>query len=459
MRKLLCLALIAFVPGIASAKSVQSPDDVIEGEAFLIVEGEDFLLDTNTEGGFVRASVDDPIPSFLNFSDIPGPAANVSGGATLYAGGPGGNHSDKVTYEVQFATAGTYFLYFNFSMFEREGGNPDHYLNEDSFYLPPAFDADPETDWPGSEGAASQEGYIDGCCSPGGFLFIESEGVEIDRSGPPDPDNPYFEGNYHWNNIPETGAFSGPPAAQPLMYEVAESDVGQTLEFTVSYRETGLSVDQWVFSTDPTLMDQWEDAEFDAAFKITGGGLVGDLNDDGAVDAADAGIMFGVWGTDGGDSGADLNNDGVIDAADAGALFAAWTGEAPAAAAGEATAAYNPASGLIEISANGVVNAFVESASGSLTPGNADPAPAGLLASDNASRVGLTGFGGINVTNWKSQNTPGLAADDLTLVVGPALGVPSVSYRAGSANFSIPEPATAGLLGLGLCGLLLARRR
>ena len=186
-----------------------------------------------------------------------------------------------------------------------------------------------------------------------------------------------------------------------------------------------------------------------------------DLNGDGAIDAADAGIMFGVWATDGGDSGADLNGDGVVDAADAGILFAEWTGEAPVAAAGEATAAYNYVTGLIEISANGVVNAFVESASGGLTPGNADAAPAGLLASDNASRVGLTGFGGINVTNWKSQNSTGLAMEDLTLVVGPALGVPSVIHRAGTAHFVyalIPEPASVALMGLGLLGLMATRR-
>ena len=171
-----------------------------------------------------------------------------------------------------------------------------------------------------------------------------------------------------------------------------------------------------------------------------------DLNGDGAVDAADAGIMFSVWNTDGGDSGADKNGDNIVEAADAGQLFAAWTGEAPAAGAGQATAAYDPGTGLIEISANGVVNVFVESASSALTPGAADAAPAGLLASDNASRVGLTGFGGINVTNWKSHNTAGLPASDLTLVVGPALGVPSVTYAAQSRRIRVCPGARCRLV-------------
>ena len=52
-----------------------------------------------------------------------------------------------------------------------------------------------------------------------------------------------------------------------------------------------------------------------------------DLNGDGAVDAADAGILFGDWGNSP-NSIADKNGDGVVDAADAGELFAAWTGDA-----------------------------------------------------------------------------------------------------------------------------------
>jgi len=41
-----------------------------------------------------------------------------------------GLHADKVTYQVQFATAGTYYLYMRFTMFDNAGGN---------ISLPPAY--------------------------------------------------------------------------------------------------------------------------------------------------------------------------------------------------------------------------------------------------------------------------------------------------------------------------------
>ena len=52
--------------------------------------------------------------------------------------------------------------------------------------------------------------------------------------------------------------------------------------------------------------------------------LLGDLNNDLAVDGADAGILFANWGASG---EGDLNDDGMVDAADAGLLFENWTGD------------------------------------------------------------------------------------------------------------------------------------
>ena len=51
--------------------------------------------------------------------------------------------------------------------------------------------------------------------------------------------------------------------------------------------------------------------------------LLADLNGDGLVDAADAGILFSNWDTSGPEG--DLNSDGIVDAADAGIMFAEWT--------------------------------------------------------------------------------------------------------------------------------------
>lgn len=54
--------------------------------------------------------------------------------------------------------------------------------------------------------------------------------------------------------------------------------------------------------------------------------LITDLNQDGSVDAGDAGIMFADWGAD--FSPADFNLDLVVDAADAQLMFEQWTGDA-----------------------------------------------------------------------------------------------------------------------------------
>jgi len=55
--------------------------------------------------------------------------------------------------------------------------------------------------------------------------------------------------------------------------------------------------------------------------------LVGDLNGDGVVNAADLGLLIVAWGPcgKGVPCPADLNEDGIVDAADLGFLFANWS--------------------------------------------------------------------------------------------------------------------------------------
>ena len=52
---------------------------------------------------------------------------------------------------------------------------------------------------------------------------------------------------------------------------------------------------------------------------------MGDIDQDGEVDAADLGLLTAAWGTDGSVvPGSDLNSDGIVKADDMGVLLAAW---------------------------------------------------------------------------------------------------------------------------------------
>jgi len=162
-------------------------------------------------------------------------------------------------------------------------------------------------------------------------------------------------------------------------------------------------------------------------------------------------------------SSGDLNGDGAVDAADASAMFAAWTGDPDAPGTNAATAEYNPESGELKISSNGAVNVFVQSASSHIIPVNPAPTiPVGLLT-NNTSRIGITNLGPINVTNFSFGSIgTGLAMSDLKLVFSPALGQKATEIAAGSVGFryvQVPEPATATLLGLVVSGYGSLRRK
>ena len=505
----MAFALAVCCSTVASAKSVQDAGDLFQGLPYLWVEGEDATvtpwtrdvdesrpelatdgwvvvnpggtLDVNGDGtvdfvdgdGNPRAT----LPSDTNASNgalLIAPDRNLDGDGnivwrdwnanTFDPTHPNYNARGLATYQVQFATAGTYQLYMRYSKYEVTGDGG--YGNEDSIWVPPAFNAHPTYGWEGAvglgwPGATDPTGppveHIGDSARDGWMPLTNeliSEGVLVDAG---DPADGFWEGQFHWRHVDVAVEVENPTTfiddfGAAIQYEVTAEQVGETLTFQVAGREKAGVVDGFLFVKQEdrnNLLDITSQGVAEDGYTAEEDDFSNAINYRPSVPDDPTGL-----------GREDINQDGRVDASDAGLLFAAWTGEAPSAAAGEATASYNYMTGLIEISANGVVNAFVESASGGLTPGNADAAPAGLLASDNASRVGLTGFGGINVTNWKSQNSTGLAEDDLSLVVGPALGVPSVTHAAGSANFTyVPEPATAGLFGLGLLGMVAARRR
>lgn len=67
----------------------------------------------------------------------------------------------------------------------------------------------------------------------------------------------------------------------------------------------------------------WNDLPgWSTRYALVEANCLGDLNDDGWVDAADLGAMLGAWGTH--DAAIDLNVDGVVDAADLAVLLGGW---------------------------------------------------------------------------------------------------------------------------------------
>src|SRR5213076_1600701 len=133
---------------------------------------------------------------------------------------------------------------------------------EDSFFVPPDFNKNPQTDWPLPKG-----GYVEGCCDISGFLFIpDGSGSEtrVNHSVEDDAGKAFWEGNFHWNQL-ITSQFNNPDTAgEPnvkIKYEVTEADVGKPLPFTISYREGGVTIDLFMFSTNPNVMEQYHQAD------------------------------------------------------------------------------------------------------------------------------------------------------------------------------------------------------
>ena len=249
--------------------AVQRPCDVVgtgtNAWSYLILEGENYVseMDDTAGVGFTKVYGDGAVTDFYG-NPVLGTDTTASRKGALFTQTTFGQFIDKVTYQVQFATPGTYYLYMRFTMFEN-GGNTNHYLNEDSFFLPPDFDKDPQTDWPLVGPNGQTGGHCEGCCSTAGFLYIPevgNGGVRVNHSADPAE----WEGKFHWNDLLSsqflTSGVSGEPSVR-FKYEVTAAKVGHPLNFTVGYREGGVTIDLFLFSTHTNLMDQYTQAELD----------------------------------------------------------------------------------------------------------------------------------------------------------------------------------------------------
>ena len=264
------IGLTGVISARAATVTVQDPANVVgtgtNAWSYLIVEGEDYAseLDDTPGVGFTRVDASGAITSFYG-DPILGTNTTASKKGALYTQTVFAQHIDKVTYQVQFAMPGTYYLYMRFTMFDN-GGNTNNYLNEDSFFVPPDFDKDPVTDWPITDPASGRSGgYAEGCCD-GGFLTIKEGGTPVNHSAGGDEGRPFWEGNFHWNELSSSQFLDPVTQGEPRVrfkYVVTDSQVGKPLNFTVSYREGGVTIDLWLFSTNPDLMDQYTQGELD----------------------------------------------------------------------------------------------------------------------------------------------------------------------------------------------------
>jgi hypothetical protein len=255
------------VPG-GPVITVQDPADVVgtgtNAWSYLLLEGESYNTKSNEDPavGYAKVADTDAVKSFLG-NAVLGAGTTASGKGALWTQTAFSQHIDKATYQVQFATAGTYYLYMRFTMYEN-GGNEANYLNEDSFFVPPDFGKDPQTDWPLSD----RGGYAEGCCANAGYLYIQEPGSDerVNRSLGDEEGRAYWEGKFHWNKLVSSQFLDPEAQGEPnvhFKYEVTPDMVGKPLDWTISYREGGTTIDLFLFSTSPDLELNYAEADLD----------------------------------------------------------------------------------------------------------------------------------------------------------------------------------------------------
>jgi len=255
--------------------SVQQPENNVatptNNYPFLVMEGENYFAKTNhdTTKGFLAVSPGSTNIAFYGSQILTNTTTASHKGALLTQAPAFGLFSDFVSYRVQFQTPGDYYLYMRFTMFEN-GGNLAHYISEDSFFVPPDFNKDPMTDWtpPGSPGA-NDGGYCEGCCGGAGFLYIldyQGNGTRTDYSGAASTN--FWEGNFHWNQC-YSSQFLNPAVGAPgvpFHYVVTPAEVGVTMNWTMAFREAGVTPDLFLFSTHTNLLNDYTQAQLDQQY-------------------------------------------------------------------------------------------------------------------------------------------------------------------------------------------------
>ena len=323
-----CLMVVSFTSVFrqASAETVQTPAHVFDGRPFLWVEAES----ANAINGTPDATWKVVTKGGPDVSVVPAggqglpvlPATSNASGSAIWAptNDFSATHSATAQYQLKFITPGTYQFYLRQSLYD--SNNNGNFLNEDSIYLPPAFNKNSGNDWIGFQGLQFDENDVNvEIPTPGfaldpdgwkpstgdhdrdGLLELANWGIKSD--GAWEQHTPAgtlsANGNFNWYHRP---AYQG--TTQPgntfdgffgmkNEFTVAPDMVGQTVTFELGMREVNIAIDGFMFIQenntfpDMELLDLYSQAEVDAA--VLTQPVSGDYNNNGTVDAAD----YVVW--------------------------------------------------------------------------------------------------------------------------------------------------------------------
>lgn len=300
-RGLLIMAMISC--GWSSAVNgvtIQNPADVLaDGTAFVWVEGESVASvggDDETVG-YVVVNKTNPIKSNPDANkgnlDILPANTNASGGGGLLDQLGGGRHTNTATWEVQFTTPATYYLYVHATIYNSDTNAS--YGNEDSFYLPPDFNLNPREDWIDFVGEDQEGNPMTGDSDQDGWMPVFNNKVVMSAGNTETHNNTaedFWDGNFHWMfadyavDSDANGAYID-DYGMAIKYEITEAEINKPLTFTISTREHYSVIDGLLFATSNELLMSYEQSQMDGFFIDTNAGVAGDFNADGQLTVLD----------------------------------------------------------------------------------------------------------------------------------------------------------------------------